>query len=76
MSTIAQGTDTREARGRPESESPDLQFSLKELAWWLGELADHLNDMPQIQRRELQRACRGVRRDLHEIRLGIPEATR
>lgn len=67
MSTIAQTTDNQ-----PEDQVPGMAEGLRDLGEWLVTLAGVLDRMPQIQRRELLRSTRGLRRDLHSIRLSVP----
>lgn len=52
---------------------PDLSVSIRDLGEWLISLSQVLDAMGQTQRRELQRACRGLRRDLHALNIPVPE---
>lgn len=52
--------------------TPDLSDGLRDLGEWLITLSAVTDRMPKIQYVELLKATRGLRRDLHAIRLSVP----
>lgn len=52
---------------------PNLADGLKDIGSWLTTLAGAIDRMPQVQRRELIRATRALRSDLHALNIPVPE---